>query len=69
MHVCMWYLIHDIIEYRGSNELVSYIKRNTKIPVMGHADGVCHVYGIVYVCECMYVCMYVCFHVCMYTCI
>ena len=34
----------DLIIPRGSNELVSYIKSNTKIPVMGHADGVCHVY-------------------------
>lgn len=29
---------------RGSNALVSYIKANTRIPVLGHADGVCHVY-------------------------
>lgn len=29
---------------RGSNSLVSYIKSHTRIPVMGHADGVCHVY-------------------------
>jgi gamma-glutamyl phosphate reductase len=29
---------------RGSNELVSFIKNNTKIPVMGHADGVCHIF-------------------------
>ena len=29
---------------RGSNALVSHIKNNTHIPVMGHADGVCHVY-------------------------
>jgi delta-1-pyrroline-5-carboxylate synthetase len=34
----------DLIIPRGSNALVSYIKSNTRIPVLGHADGVCHVY-------------------------
>lgn len=34
----------DLVIPRGSNALVSYIKANTRIPVMGHADGVCHVY-------------------------
>lgn len=29
---------------RGGNALVSYIQRNTRIPVLGHADGICHVY-------------------------
>lgn len=29
---------------RGGNELVRHIKENTKIPVMGHADGICAVY-------------------------
>ncbi len=39
--------LHDLIDLiipRGGNELVQYIMSNTKIPVMGHADGICHVY-------------------------
>lgn len=38
---------HDYIDLlipRGSNEFVQYIMENSKIPVMGHADGVCHIY-------------------------
>ncbi len=34
----------DLIIPRGSNELVRSIRAATRIPVMGHADGVCHVY-------------------------
>lgn len=34
----------DLIIPRGGNELVQHIMRNTRIPVMGHADGICHVY-------------------------
>ena len=34
----------SLIIPRGSNELVKFIQSNTRIPVLGHADGICHLY-------------------------
>jgi len=34
----------DLLIPRGSNAFVRYIMDNTRIPVMGHADGICHTY-------------------------
>ena len=39
--------LHDVIDLvlpRGSNALVSHVQAHTKIAVLGHGDGVCHVY-------------------------
>lgn len=34
----------NLIIPRGSNKLVKFIKENTKIPVLGHASGICHIF-------------------------
>lgn len=34
----------DLVVPRGSKELIRYVQGNTRIPMIGHADGVCHIY-------------------------
>ncbi|TDA30964.1 MAG: glutamate-5-semialdehyde dehydrogenase [Hadesarchaea archaeon] len=34
----------DLLVPRGSKEFIKFIQRHTRIPVLGHAEGVCHVY-------------------------
>lgn len=42
MLICDEYV--DLIIPRGGNKLVKFVKENTRIPVLGHADGICHIY-------------------------
>ena len=34
----------DMVIPRGSNEFVQYLMRESDVPVLGHADGICHIY-------------------------
>ena len=34
----------DMVIPRGAKKLVEYVQANTRIPVLGHAEGVCHIY-------------------------
>jgi len=38
------YGLVDMVIPRGSRELVEFVQANTRIPVLGHAEGVCHIY-------------------------
>jgi glutamate-5-semialdehyde dehydrogenase len=38
---------HDLVDMvipRGSKALVEYVQANTRIPVLGHSEGICHIY-------------------------
>lgn len=46
-HVAELLKAHDLIDMvipRGSKSLVEYVQANTRIPVLGHSEGICHIY-------------------------
>ena len=48
----------DLVIPRGGKSLVAHVKANTRVPVLSHADGICHVYvDSVCVVLCMFVCV------------
>lgn len=39
--------VHDLVDMvipRGAKALVDYVQANTRIPVLGHSEGICHIY-------------------------
>ena len=39
--------MHDLVDMvipRGSKSLVEFVQANTRIPVLGHSEGICHIY-------------------------
>jgi glutamate-5-semialdehyde dehydrogenase len=39
--------MHDLVDMvipRGSKSLIEYVQANTRIPVLGHSEGICHIY-------------------------
>jgi len=44
MELLNLYGLVDMVIPRGSRDLVEFVQANTRIPVLGHAEGVCHIY-------------------------
>ncbi len=34
----------DLVVPRGSTEFVNFVFRNSRVPVLGHGSGICHIY-------------------------